>query len=449
MPFMPVDFSRDPEFTSIAYAEPTPDALTALEAWLSRNQSTLVRMYHGTRASYPVETQGLLPTSKTRRNSLQSRSGYVSLTIYPGMARTFAKMAFPRDEIVVYAVDIPVNLLVPDKDQLRNQRVFAGRSVKDTLAHSLAFGHGAQVKGSIIPARITKTNESFMPTQLNEYKYCSTQINLNGLAATRALMAGDMIPDDALGVEGREKQPHLTVQYGIETDNPDAVAQAIGGIRPFEITLGDTDAFPPSEHSSGDSPLFARVISGESELVALRNAVRSAGSVHDSFPKYVPHMNLAYVKNDRVEEFCGKDWLRGTKILVSGVTFSNRDGTHTYLPFGVSESVLPQINSLLDRLSESSAEYKSADSVELAAQAAAKMTRKQYDASEFPSTVMSYDIARAAARDRGLTMKKNIDVDSTPDNPGTAILKMIDDLRVARGGKRKHTSAYKPRRTVN
>jgi len=51
-------------------------------------------------------------------------------------------------------VDLRVGELVPDLDQLRNQRAWAERCVKPTLAHSLAYGHGAQVKGAVSAARL-------------------------------------------------------------------------------------------------------------------------------------------------------------------------------------------------------------------------------------------------------------------------------------------------------
>ena len=66
----------------------------------------------------------------------------------------FALLAFPRRSVTVYAVDLRVRELVPDLDQLRNQRAWAERCVKPTLAHSLAYGHGAQVKGAVSAARL-------------------------------------------------------------------------------------------------------------------------------------------------------------------------------------------------------------------------------------------------------------------------------------------------------
>ena len=138
----------------VASGESSPDAVLRLARWLRANPDGWVRLYHGTAAHVPVETQGLLPTSTRRRNSLQSRSGYVSFSIFPGHAEMFALLTFPRRSVTVYGVDLRVRELVPDLDQLRNQRAWAERGVKPTLAHGLAYGHGAQVKGAVSAARL-------------------------------------------------------------------------------------------------------------------------------------------------------------------------------------------------------------------------------------------------------------------------------------------------------
>ncbi len=85
---------------------------------------------------------------------MQSRSGYVSFSIYPGHAEMFALLAFPQRSVTVYGVDLRVHELIPDTDQLRNQRLWADRCVRPTLAHSLAYGHGAQVRGAVSAARL-------------------------------------------------------------------------------------------------------------------------------------------------------------------------------------------------------------------------------------------------------------------------------------------------------
>jgi hypothetical protein len=151
-----IDFAHDPEWKELIYSTPTPATIKQLNQWFKDNPATLVRLYHGTNADFDIETQGLLPTSMSRRNSYQSGSGYVYLSIYPSSAQMFGELAFPQREIVVYQVEIPVYMLVPDKDQLNNKRQYEP-AMKDTLADSILYGHGARVKGKIAPYFIKRS----------------------------------------------------------------------------------------------------------------------------------------------------------------------------------------------------------------------------------------------------------------------------------------------------
>ena len=155
-----VDFSKDETWHDIAYANPTEESLSRLKGWLKDNSSTTVRMYHGTNATFPVEVEGLKPTRMKTAKSLQSRHGVVSLSIYPGQAHDFGKMAYPGKDVQVYAVDVPVNRLIPDADQLKNKRYWGeNKDIGSTLADSIAWGHGAQVKGAIPTEWIRKVDE--------------------------------------------------------------------------------------------------------------------------------------------------------------------------------------------------------------------------------------------------------------------------------------------------
>jgi len=152
---------------SLLYREPTAERVATLDRWLRANPGAWVRLYHGTAAALPVAREGLKPTGEARRNSLQSRTGYVSFSIYPGHAEVFSRMAFPRRAVTIYGVDLRVGELVADRDQLRNQRAWARRDVKDTLAHSLAFGHGAQVKGGVAAERLFVVRQSPSAEQMS------------------------------------------------------------------------------------------------------------------------------------------------------------------------------------------------------------------------------------------------------------------------------------------
>jgi len=86
--------------------------------------------------------------------------------------------------------------------------------------------------------------------------------------------------------------------------------------------------------------------------------------------------------------------------------------------------------------------------IDHAALKAACMTRTEYTAAGLES-IISYDLARRAAKDRGYDLCVNVDVDPRPSNPGAAFLKMIDDLRVKAGHPREHQEFYLPRVLVN
>lgn len=131
-----------------------------LHRFLLDHKEQMCVLYHGTSADIPVMTEGLKPTSARTRKSLQSQKGFVYLSIYPRHARDFASMAYPGKEVKVYGVTVPIRELMADKDQLRNQRHFAGREIpKDNLTFSLAFGHGARLKRRVWPYEI----EEFIP----------------------------------------------------------------------------------------------------------------------------------------------------------------------------------------------------------------------------------------------------------------------------------------------
>lgn len=123
--------------------------------YLRDNKMNFVRMYHGTAGGHDVMDKGLLPTSRTRAKSLQSASGYVYLAYDPQAALSFARMAYSgqNTDLVVYAVDVTVGRLLPDRDQMANKRS-VGFDVGEGLAHSLIYGHAARVKGKIDPMQI-------------------------------------------------------------------------------------------------------------------------------------------------------------------------------------------------------------------------------------------------------------------------------------------------------
>jgi hypothetical protein len=155
----PIDLLK--EYPDLFYSDPTPEMLKEFNKIISphKNQyqpnSKPVKLYHGTSANINILKDGLLTTKNKTKKSFQSQTGYVYLSIFPDMAKTFGDIAYPYDDIVVYEVVIPVYLLQADKDQLYNKILHAGISVGDSLAESALYGHGFRVKGDIPPYMIS------------------------------------------------------------------------------------------------------------------------------------------------------------------------------------------------------------------------------------------------------------------------------------------------------
>jgi hypothetical protein len=146
----------DLETSYLFYKKPTDDDVKFLEKFLRQNKFNLIELYHGTSSNNNILDNGLLATKLSTKKSLQSTTGYVYLSIFEDMAKKFGSFAYPKNDISIYKVTIPIYFLKPDLDQLGNQRLFAGNDVNNTLAESALFGHGFRIKGNIPPYMIKK-----------------------------------------------------------------------------------------------------------------------------------------------------------------------------------------------------------------------------------------------------------------------------------------------------
>jgi len=101
--------------------------------------------------------QGIKRTKNSTKRSLQSETGYVYLSVYPNMAKTFGEVGYAGKKACVYQVFVKIKDLKPDHDQLRNKRYWSkDPSIGNRLIDSLLYGHGARVKRDILPYEIKK-----------------------------------------------------------------------------------------------------------------------------------------------------------------------------------------------------------------------------------------------------------------------------------------------------
>jgi len=138
--------------------------------------------------------------------------------------------------------------------------------------------------------------------------------------------ARDAIPDDALGSEGYEDRPHITIKYGFRDSGPETVAKLkamLAGVPPFEVRLGGLASFD-GKPGEGD-PLYLEV--GSDELLRLNAAISRAFPCEDAHPTYVPHVCVAYVDPDFAEDAVGRGSpFAGAVAVVGSVEWSGADG---------------------------------------------------------------------------------------------------------------------------
>lgn len=130
------------------------------------------------------------------------------------------------------------------------------------------------------------------------------------------------IPDhyifmDRDGEHGREKEPHVTVKYGLLSGNPDVVKKKITS-RPFMIYLGDITTFV------NDDFVVLKIDIISDELRELNKQVSRIPN-EDSYPVYHPHMTIAYLNRNSLSSydkyygdfFSGESWLCDSLVMTT------------------------------------------------------------------------------------------------------------------------------------
>ena len=160
------------------------------------------------------------------------------------------------------------------------------------------------------------------------YSYSCIMAKLPESLAKKVRAMGDAIPDDMIwqdekGEAGREKDVHVTVKYGLHTEDPEEVAKVIGAFGPVKATLRGPSAF------MNDNVVMKLGVQGES-LHGLNKEVCEGLEHTDTHPGHKPHVTVAYLKQDEDNPYYFTDYysydLDGEKFEVDEVEFSTPSG---------------------------------------------------------------------------------------------------------------------------
>jgi 2'-5' RNA ligase len=130
----------------------------------------------------------------------------------------------------------------------------------------------------------------------------------------------DAIPAADLAEEGREDEPHITVLYGLLADAADELLVVLNGLGEIRARLGDISAFCNAEHD------VLKVAVDSADLKKANKLLRTL-PFESKYPRYQPHLTLAYLKPGKAAEYIKKyrKKFSGIKCTFSELVYSNKD----------------------------------------------------------------------------------------------------------------------------
>lgn len=146
------------------------------------------------------------------------------------------------------------------------------------------------------------------------------------LRAYASLIPDEAIYDDGSGEHGREQEPHVTVKYGIHTDDGEEVAAVLAGAGEVRATLGKMTAFENEKYS------VLKIDIESPDLHRLNALVSDSLEVTDTFPDYHPHLTIAYLDKSVDWKKYAADLFEGAEAVFDSLLFSSDKDEETVVP---------------------------------------------------------------------------------------------------------------------
>ena len=169
-----------------------------------------------------------------------------------------------------------------------------------------------------------------------KYDYSSLLIELPDLITDDVICWGfDNVSNDSLFLDlndtsfGREDDPHITLIYGIHTENLKEVSDLFDDEKEFECKLGKLDLFTKNDKFD---VLIASVDC--EDLHRLNSKMRKYLEATESYPVYVPHVTICYLRKGQGKKYIDNDAFVGQKFNINKVLFSSKNGVKTPIELG-------------------------------------------------------------------------------------------------------------------
>jgi 2'-5' RNA ligase len=147
------------------------------------------------------------------------------------------------------------------------------------------------------------------------------------LKALQSLLVSHLSKDD-LDAKGVEDEPHITIRFGLHTQDADSMIGFANLIQPIRFTVNGVASFSSKEYDV----LFLTVESPE--LVRFNELLGKLPNTQ-THPKYVPHLTLAYVKPGTASACIAKlPKFDPVESVSNSFVFSNADKNQTTFILG-------------------------------------------------------------------------------------------------------------------
>jgi 2'-5' RNA ligase len=132
---------------------------------------------------------------------------------------------------------------------------------------------------------------------------------------------GKIIPKEDLHENGREHQPHITLKYGMKTDDYSLVRECLDGKSGGKAHLGVSSIFENDEYD------VVKVTCAGAALHRLHKLMNQLPH-DDNFMVYKPHATIAYVKKGLGKKYAG-EFLVDEEFEFDTVWYKKPEGTRS------------------------------------------------------------------------------------------------------------------------
>ena len=131
------------------------------------------------------------------------------------------------------------------------------------------------------------------------------------------------IPEEELTGDGRDKETHITLLYGICTDNKEVIKAIFAEEGKIEASFGKVSFFS----SDSNDVVIIKVISKDLERIHKR--IKKELNIESTFSEYKPHCTIAYVKSGEGRKYAGDTFFNRTRITFNKVIFDDSQDQRT------------------------------------------------------------------------------------------------------------------------